>query len=116
MEELMRGRKRLLLLVIGAFLIAIPIVVIVFWEFWVLSPQVPELSFESLVTLYFLSTEFSPLVAFTYLWFSIQPSFEWVWGLVIAMVIAVVVLAFIFYYILPILSAEMKEREKLKSK
>lgn len=111
MEELMKGRRRLLLLVVGAFLIAIPTVVIVIW---LLGPQAPQLSFELLVTLNYLSTEFSPLVAFAYLWYSVQPSFEWVWGLLIAMIIAVVVLAFLFYYILPILTAEMKEREKIK--
>ncbi|MFB0563370.1 MAG: hypothetical protein ACETWM_19390 [Candidatus Lokiarchaeia archaeon] len=109
----MKGRKRILLLVVGAFLIAVPTVVIVIW---ILGPQLPYLTFELLVTLNYLSTEFSPLVAFAYLWFHIQPSFEWVWGLVIAMIIAVVVLAFLFYYVLPILSAEMKERKKLKSK
>ncbi len=111
MQELMKRRRTLLLLVVGAFLIAIPTVVIVIW---LLGPQAPQLSFELLVTLNYLSTEFSPLVAFAYLWYSVQPSFEWVWGFLIAMIIAVLVLAFLFYYIFPILTAEMKEREKIK--
>lgn len=113
MEEVIRARRRLILLIIGAFLIAIPTVIVVFW---LLGPQLPELSFELLVTLYYFSTEFSPLVALAYLSFIMQPSFEWVWGMVIAFVIAVVVLAFLFYYVLPIVSEEMKERRKIKSK
>lgn len=111
MEDVRKGRKRILLLVAGAFLIAIPTVVIVMW---LLGPQMPRMSFELWVTLNYLSTEFSPLVAFAYLWYTAQPSFEWVWGLIIAMVIALFVLAFLFYYVFPIWEAEKRELEKLK--
>ncbi|MGQ9722223.1 MAG: hypothetical protein ACUVXA_12985 [Candidatus Jordarchaeum sp.] len=113
MEDLIRSRRSIILLLCGAFLIAIPTLVIVVWFF---TPQVPQPSFELLVTLNYLSTEFSPLAAFAYLWYSIQPSFEWIWGLIFAMIIAIVVLVFLFYYVLPIVVAEMKEREKMKSK
>jgi flagellar basal body-associated protein FliL len=111
MEGLMKGRTRILLLVVGAFLIAIPTVVVVMW---LIGPQMPKLSFELLVTLNYLSTEFSPLVAFAYLWYSLQPSFGWVWSLLVAMVIALVVLAFLFYYVFPIWEAERRESEKIK--
>ncbi|MEM2145147.1 MAG: hypothetical protein QW279_07295 [Candidatus Jordarchaeaceae archaeon] len=115
MGDFKKSRKKIILIVALVILIFSSIGALITW---LIGPQLPkELSFETIVTLFFLSTNFSPAVALTYLWYSVQPSSSYLWGFLMVtitmIIVAIIVLAVLFYIILPyVLSEELKPSQK----
>ncbi|MGQ9722224.1 MAG: hypothetical protein ACUVXA_12990 [Candidatus Jordarchaeum sp.] len=114
-EDVKKSRKKIILIVVLLILIFSASGALITW---LIGPQVPkELSFETIVTLIYLSTNFSPTVALAYLWYSIQPSSSFLWGFLmvttIMIIVAIIVLVALFYIVLPyVLSEELKSSQK----
>lgn len=111
MEDIKKSRRKIILIVAMVILIISAIGALINW---LIGPQLPgELSFETIVTLFYLSTNFSPAVALAYLWYSIQPSFGYLWGVLVGAAIAIIVLLALFYIILPyVLAEELESSQK----
>ncbi len=108
MEDVKKSRKRIILTVALIILILSAFGALITW---IVGPQLPkEFSFETIVTLVYLSTNYGFTAALGYLWYTIQPSSGYFWGFLtfttIAIIVAVVVLAALFYVVLPYVLAE----------
>ncbi|MEM2135202.1 MAG: hypothetical protein Q6366_001470 [Candidatus Freyarchaeota archaeon] len=108
MEDVKKSRKRIILTVALIILILSAVGALITW---LVGPQLPkEFSLETIVILVYLSTNYGFTAALGYLWYSIQPSSGYFWGFLtvttIAIIVAVVVLAVLFYVVLPYVLAE----------
>ena len=93
----MVSEKTRVKLLIGALSSAF--IIILFLAIISLLPQIPQLTFELWITLYFLSTQISPTAALAYLWYTAQPSSDMILAGTVIIVLTILAIVYWIYFL-----------------
>jgi hypothetical protein len=75
------------------------LIIILFLAIISMFPQMPTITFELVITLYFLFTYLSPIAGFGYIWYTAQPSSDFILAGVVIIVFVILRMVYWIYFL-----------------